>query len=109
MALAGGSIPADVLIARLALPGWRSKQDTGQRTSLPVADQRLEVFPDRSTMTEVMVAVQQGRKQGALGRQRWVADFQHAQGQQLRERHVEGVLRREQATLGKQAGLDHGF
>ena len=54
-------------------------------------------------MAEVMVAVKQGRKQGALGRQRWVADFLYAQRQQLRERNVDGDL------LGKPAGLGHGF
>ena len=103
MVLAGGGIPADVLIPRFTLPGRCSKQDTGQRTPQPVAHQILEIFPNRSAMAQIMVTLEQVRKQSAQARLRWVADFLHAQGQQLRKPNVEGV------RLGKPAGLGHGF
>ena len=86
--LPGGSIPADGLIPRLALPGRRSKQDTRQRTPLNIGNQTLKIFTHGAAMAQIVVLAQKSIEEGALASRRFAIQGAFAQGQ--REQRVQG-------------------
>ena len=51
--------PPDTGIPWRGFPCRRTKQQTGQGTTLKIADQILEVFPDGAPVTQVMILCQQ--------------------------------------------------
>lgn len=58
-AFPAGLAPANELIAWGALPGGRAKDQTRQRPARPIPSQILEIFSDRTAITQVMMLLEQ--------------------------------------------------
>ena len=81
--------PAEVPVARAALPGRRSEQQTPQQPAPGIGHRVLEVFPDGSRKAQVMKLGQGCRKPGpGLG---VPADLVDLSGPSSRKRSFDGV------------------
>jgi len=61
----GRPVPADIRIAVGTLPGRRAKEHASQGPSVGIAGQILEVFPDRTAVAQIVMAVKQALEEGA--------------------------------------------
>ena len=75
-------VPADILIPVGTLPSRRAKEHASQGPSWVVAHQILEVFPHRTSVTQIMMPVQQIFKAGTLAGACQRADFTDLQREQ---------------------------
>jgi hypothetical protein len=75
-------VRADRLIPVGTLPSRRAKEHASQGPSLAIPHQILEVFPHRTTVTQIVMPVQQVLKEGALAGARRRADFPDLQREQ---------------------------
>ena len=72
---ARGSIPPDILVPAGALPSRRAKKHASHGPLLAVTNQILEIFPDGTSVTQVMVLMEQRFKEGTLRSSEGRTDF----------------------------------
>ena len=94
-------LPADVAVPGGTVPGGGTKEHTGQRTSLSVADQVLKVLPNAAAVTQIMVPVQERIEEDALAKLGLVSvgTLLYGQGQQRLQGSGHGRLMCSQIQL----------
>ena len=80
---AAGAVPPDIPIPIGTLPGRSAKEQAGQGAAMAIANQILQILPDRTAMPQIMIMMEQALKPSSLMEPGGTADFGDDQWEHL--------------------------